>query len=87
MFSEQEMIKGDIVHLGNGVQYTNLEIYKIIKGLFKSTLEPNFIQNIFNKYDTIHWVADTTYAKTKYKFEPKHTIQTGLKQLYEKYNR
>jgi len=87
MFSEQEIIKGDIIHLGNGVQYTNLEIYKIIKRLFKSPLEPNFVENIFNKYDTIHWVADITYAKTKYKFEPKYTIQTGLKKLYEKYNR
>jgi nucleoside-diphosphate-sugar epimerase len=87
MFSEEEIIKGDIIHLGGGIQYTNLEVYKIIKQLFNSNLEPNFIENIFNKYDTLNWVADITYAKTKYKFQPKYTLETGLKELYEKYNK
>jgi nucleoside-diphosphate-sugar epimerase len=87
MFSEKEIIKGDIIHLGGGIQYTNLEVYKIIKQLFNSNLEPNFVENIFNKYDTLNWVADITYAKTKYKFQPKYTLETGLKELYEKYNK
>ena len=83
MLSEREIIKGDIVHLGSGVQYTNLEVFNIIKDLFNSTLEPISIENIFNKYDTLNWVADITYAKSRYKFNPKHTLKTGLKELYE----
>ena len=83
MLSEREIIKGDIVHLGSGVQYTNLEVFNIIKDLFNSTLEPIFIENVFNKYDTLNWVADINYAKSRYKFNPKHTLKTGLKNLYE----
>ena len=83
MLSEREIIKGDIVHLGSGVQYTNLEVFNIIKDLFNSTLEPISIENIFNKYDTLNWVADITYAKSRYKFNPKYNLKTGLKNLYE----
>ena len=87
MYSEREIIKGDIVHLGNGVQYTNLEVFNIIKKLFDSKLEPIFIENVFNKYDTLNWVADINYAKSRYKFNPKYTLETGLKELYETYYR
>ena len=83
MLSEREIIKGDIVHLGSGVQYTNLEVFNIIKDLFNSTLEPISIENIFNKYDTLNCVADITYAKSRYKFNPKYNLKTGLKNLYE----
>jgi len=87
MFAEREIIKGDIIHLGSGIQHTNLEVYNIIKKIFNSTLEPIFIENIFNKYDTLNWVADLTYAKSRYKFNPKYTLETGLQQLYETYYR
>ena len=87
MLSEREIIKGDIVHLGSGVQYTNLEVFNIIKDLFNSTLEPISIENIFNKYDTLNWVADITYAKSRYKFNPKYNLKTGLKNLYERHYR
>ena len=87
MLSEKEIIKGDIVHLGSGVQHTNLEVFNIIKDLFNSTSEPISIENTFNKYDTLTWVADITYAKSRYKFDPKYNLKTGLKDLYETYYR
>jgi len=83
LYSEQELIKGDIVHFGSGVQYSNLEVFHIIKNIFNSSLEYEKIDNIFNKYDTLNWVADISYAKSKYKFDPKYTLKTGLKQIYE----
>lgn len=84
LYSEKELIQGDIVHFGSGVQYSNLEVFNIIKNIFKSNLEYEKIDNIFNKYDTLNWVADITYAKTKYKFNPKYTLETGLKEIYER---
>lgn len=87
MLSEKEIIKGDIVHLGSGIQHTNLEVFNIIKDLFNSTSEPISIENTFNKYDTLTWVADITYAKSRYKFDPKYNLKTGLKDLYETYYR
>jgi nucleoside-diphosphate-sugar epimerase len=84
LYSEKEIMLGDIVHFGSGVQYSNLEVFDIIKNIFKSNLESERIDNIFNKYDTLNWVADITYAKSKYKFNPKYTLETGLKEIYER---
>jgi nucleoside-diphosphate-sugar epimerase len=85
LYCEPEIMKGDIVHFGSGVQYSNVEVYNIIKKLFNSNLEYDSITNIFNKYDVTNWVADITYAKTKYKFNPKYNLQTGLTEIYEQY--
>jgi nucleoside-diphosphate-sugar epimerase len=83
LYSEKEIILGDIVHFGSGVQYSNVEVFNIIKSIFKSNLNFEKIDNIFNKYDTLNWVADITYAKSKYKFNPKYNLVTGLTQIYE----
>jgi len=85
LYSEKELIQGDVVHFGSGIQYSNLEVFNIIKKIFNSNLEYEKIDNIFNKYDTLNWVADITYAKSKYKFDPKYNLETGLKNLYENY--
>lgn len=84
LYSEKELIQGDIVHFGSGIQYSNLEVFNIIKNIFESNLDFEKIDNIFNKYDTLNWVADITYAKSKYKFNPKYTLKDGLKEIYEK---
>jgi nucleoside-diphosphate-sugar epimerase len=83
LYSEKEIMLGDIIHFGSGVQYSNLEVFNIIKSIFKSNLDFEKIDNIFNKYDTLNWVADVTYAKSKYKFNPKYDLITGLTQIYE----
>jgi nucleoside-diphosphate-sugar epimerase len=83
LYSEKEIMLGDIVHFGSGVQYSNVEVFNIIKSIFKSNLNFEKIDNIFNKYDTLNWVADITYAKSKYKFNPKYNLVTGLTQIYE----
>jgi nucleoside-diphosphate-sugar epimerase len=85
LYSEKELMQGDIVHFGSGVQHSNLEVFNIIKKIFTSNLEYEKIDNIFNTYDTLNWVADITYAKSKYKFDPKYNLETGLKNLYENY--
>lgn len=84
LYSEKEVMLGDIVHFGSGIQYSNLEVFNIIKDIFKSNLDYEKIDNIFNKYDMLNWVADITYAKSKYKFNPKYTLETGLKEIYER---
>ena len=72
------------MHFGSGIQYSNLEVYNIIKNIFNLNLDCKKIDNIFNKYDGLNWVADITYAKSKYKFNPKYTLETGLKEIYER---
>lgn len=82
--SERKIIKGDIVHFGSGVQYTNAEVFYIIRDLFGSKLEYESVENTFNTYDTLNWVANLSYATTKYKFKPKYSLKTGLKEIYER---
>jgi nucleoside-diphosphate-sugar epimerase len=84
LYSEKEIMQGDIVHFGSGVQYSNLEVFNIMKTIFNSNLEFEKIDNIFNRYDSLNWVADISYAKSKYKFNPKYTLETGLREIYEK---
>jgi nucleoside-diphosphate-sugar epimerase len=84
LYSEEEIIQGDIIHFGSGVQYSNLEVFNIMKTIFNSNLEFEKIDNIFNRYDSLNWVADISYAKSKYKFNPKYTLETGLREIYEK---
>lgn len=81
--SEKELIKADVVHFGSGIQHSNVEVFEVIKEITGVVLEYSPISNIFNKYDSLSWVADITYAKYKYKFNPKYTLKTGLKQVYE----
>ena len=83
LYSERELIKGDVVHFGSGIQYTNLEVFNIIKNICGVELDYQIINNIFNKYDSLSWVADISYAKSKYKFNPKYNLITGLTQVYE----
>ena len=83
LYSEQEIIKGDIVHFGTGVQYSNVEVFNLIKKLYNTDLDYERIDNVFNTYDNLSWVSDISYAKRKYKFNPKYTLETGLKQIYE----
>ena len=82
--SERELIKGDVVHFGSGVQHTNLEVFNIIKNICEVELDYQLINNIFNKYDSLSWVADISYAKAKYKFNPKYNLITGLREIYER---
>jgi nucleoside-diphosphate-sugar epimerase len=83
LHSEPEIIKGDIVHYGSGIQYSNLEVFNFIKNLYNYNIDYERIDNVFNKYDSLNWVSDISYAKRKYKFDPKYTLETGLKQIYE----
>jgi nucleoside-diphosphate-sugar epimerase len=83
LYSDPQLLKGDIINLGTGIQYSNLEVFNIIKKIFKSDLEYEPIDNIFNKYDTLNWVADISYAKGKYNFNPKYNLEKGLKHIYD----
>jgi nucleoside-diphosphate-sugar epimerase len=38
LYSEKEIIKGDVIHFGSGVQYSNLEVFNIIKKILQFKL-------------------------------------------------
>jgi nucleoside-diphosphate-sugar epimerase len=80
--AESSDMKKDIVNLGTGVQYTNLEVYELFCILFGYKIELTELKTKLRTFDTECWVADTTYAETKYNIKPKYDLLTGLKQYY-----
>jgi nucleoside-diphosphate-sugar epimerase len=75
-------IKKDIVNLGTGIQYTNLEVYEIFCNLFGYKVDLNLSTNKLRTFDTECWLADTTHAENKYNIKPKYNLLTGLTQYY-----
>lgn len=85
--SESDKIKGQIINLGTGVQYTNLEVYEAFKEVFGYDIEVEKNKTLMRVFDTNNWVADITKAKNEYSFNPKHDIKSGIKQIYNERNR
>lgn len=81
--SESSRIKGDIVNIGCGEQWTNKQVYEIFVELFGYEVGANFIENKLRSFDTTNsWVADISNLKTKYKYFPKHSLKDGLSKMY-----
>lgn len=80
-------IKGEIVNLGTGIQYSNYEVYDVFKEVFGYDIELNKIQTQMRVFDTNNWVADIKKAKEKFGYSPKYNLLNGIKQIYnERYN-
>lgn len=74
---------GEVINLGSGIQYTNLEVYKNLSILYKYDIDVTLHENPIRSFDSNNWVADITKAKEKFNFQPKYNLFTGLKQCYE----
>lgn len=79
-------IKGEIINLGTGIQYTNLEVYEAFKEVFGYDIEVEKSDELMRSFDSDNWVADITKAKTEYGFNPKYNLVEGLKQIYNERN-
>lgn len=78
-------LKGKILNIGTGKEYTNDEIVKI---LFKISNKKTVIEKgKFPKriWDNPHWVADISEAKKLLNWCPKFTLERGLKKTYHWY--
>lgn len=73
---------GQILNAGTGIQYTNDEV---VETLFRVTEKRVPIQKgEFPKriWDTSNWVADMSKTKRLLNWEPKFTLEMGLKRTY-----
>lgn len=78
--SDKEKIKGDIVNLGSGIQYSNFEVYDNFRILFGYDINVTKLTSKLRTYDSQTWVADISYAKNKYGYSPKYNFIDGLKE-------
>ena len=75
-----ETAEFDIVNIGLGVQRTNFEVVNIVESLINAKI--NYTISDGKIYDSMNWVCDPTYLKTKYGYECKTTLEEGLKKYH-----
>lgn len=71
-------LSGDIVNFGTGVQTTNLEVLRLVEKVTGKTLVYNCVPGMRSYDSATSWVCDTTYAKERYGFEARYTLEQGL---------
>jgi len=75
-------LKGEILNIGTGRQYTNDEV---VKTFFTVTKKSVFVKKgAFNKrsWDTDCWVADISRAKKILAWKPAYSLAEGLRKTY-----
>jgi len=77
-----EKLKGEIINIGSGIEYTNKEI---VENTFKSTKDITVVKEnsyLGRAWDIPHWKADITHAKNILGFQAKYSIDKGLHTTY-----
>lgn len=75
-------LSGQILNMGTGIEYTNDEV---VQTLFKVTGKKVAIEKgAFPKrlWDAPHWIAEMSKTKKYLNWEPKFTLEEGLKKTY-----
>ena len=78
-------LSGKILNMGTGIEHTNDEV---VKTLFRVAGKKVKIEKgAFPKrlWDTSHWISDTSRVKKTLNWNPKFTLEQGLRKTYEWY--
>jgi len=71
----------DIINIGTGIQYSNLEVVKTFEKALNVSINYNLSENHTKLHDTNNiWCADIEKLKYKYKYFPKYDLLNGIKQ-------
>ena len=73
--------QGDIINFGSGTQTTNLEVlqaWQRVTGRTDAPVDYQGGQMQHAQRDAEFWCCDTTYAKTRYGFKAKYTLDQGI---------
>lgn len=81
-FSDPEKIKGEVVNLGTGVQYSNYELYDIMRSIYKYDIPLEKTDSLMRVFDTNNWVADISRARDNFGYNPKFNLREGLQEIY-----
>ena len=82
-----DFAKGHIFNIGAGVQYSFKELADTVKKITNSDLEPKYGAIKSNQYEPKMWVADISKAKKMLGWEPKFSLEDGLKKDIEWFNK
>lgn len=75
----------DIVNIGTGKQYSNLDVIKCFEKTFQKSLNYAITKNQTKVHDTSKmWCSDIDKLKNYYKFNYQYDLQAGLLDYYDK---
>lgn len=71
-------VRGEVLNIGSGNQYTNTQVVKTILKLTKRRVKVNTGAFGLRTWDTKYWVADNSLTKEVLKWTPSHSFESGL---------
>lgn len=74
---------GDIINFGSGQQHSNLQVLEFWKYVTGKTAPITYTDTMAKEFESSVWVCDTTYAKKKYGFEVRYSLEQGIRDLIE----
>ena len=72
---------GEAFHFGNGIQYTNLEVFEMFCKIFNKHIKYTLVENHNGNsagVDSDSWVADISKVKEKLNWYPKYSLEDGI---------
>ena len=75
---EESKVRGDIVNFGSGKQHSNFEIYAIIKSMLHRDGVVELEESFLKVFESLIWICNTDYAKSKYGFQTNFDIEAGI---------
>jgi nucleoside-diphosphate-sugar epimerase len=78
----REIPPGEIINIGSGEQHTNEEIVQILSDVAGRELKVETGAYEPHAHDTDYWVANIEHARTELGWQPKFSLQQGLKATF-----
>jgi nucleoside-diphosphate-sugar epimerase len=75
--------RGDIVNLGSGKQWRNIEVSDIFEKITGVEAPITYIEKMAKTFETSVWLCNTEYSKSKYAFECQFDLYSGIKHFIE----
>ena len=79
---DKKNLDGEILNIGTGKQHTNLQVAEIIRKLSGNRLKVEVGTYKPRYWDTDFWVADISKIKAQLGWQPKYSLEDGLKRTY-----
>ncbi len=76
--AQREVSSGEIINVGSGQQWSNEQVVDLVKDISGSNIDVCVGSYPVQSHDTAFWVADTTGARIRLGWSPRHDLRSGL---------
>ncbi len=77
----KKWILGEVINVGSGKQYSNIQVVQTIEKVFKKKINYNYIKKYQKYMDSDMWLSNPAYIKKKYGFKSKYSLRDGLEDM------